>query len=143
MKRYYLSAIYQATNGMGIPAWMHRVQVHYPGTEYRGGEILNDPVSGAPLHPALLVMISGVDHTIYQNDPQLVPIPDVGVDGGVGAIAVETKLATKAAIIALGFSVDETEEIWQNFVGMRAVLNHYGRKNNPLFDANAFDLYQN
>lgn len=143
MKRYYLSAIYQATNGMGIPAWTHRVAAHYPGTEYKGGEFINDLTTGAPLHPALLVMISGVDHTIYQNDPQLVPIPDAGLSLGVGSLSVEEKLATKAAIIALGFDADETENLWQNTTGMRAVLNHYGRKNNPDFNANAFDLYQN
>lgn len=143
MKRYYLAAIYQSTNALGITAWVNRVQDHYPGTEAKGGNILQDTATGAPVHPAILVMISGTDHTIYQNDPQLVPIPDVGIDGGVGAIAVETKLATKAAIIALGFNSDETETVWQNSNGMRAVLNHYGRKNNPDFDTNDFDLYQN
>lgn len=144
MKRYYLIGIYQSVNPItGITGWVNRVDDHYPGTEYKGGSILSDAATGAPVHPALLVMISGTDHTTYQNDPRMVPIPDAGLSLGVGSLSVEEKLKTKAAIIALGFDADETENLWQNTTGMRAILNFYGRKNNPLFDADDFDLYQN
>lgn len=143
MKRYYLSKITASQEPQFGTVIRHRVQSGHPGVEYLGGEIESDPATGLPVHPALLVMISGVDHARFQGDDDLVPIPDVGIDMSVGAIALETKLATKAAIIALGFDAVQTEALWQNENGMRQVLNHYGRLNNADFDADHFDLYQN
>lgn len=141
MKRYYLLKIYQTTDGMGIPAYRHHAQVAYPNVECLGGNI--SMTNGVPDSPAILVMIAGVDHALFRGDPKMVPIPDAGLGLAVGSLSVETKLQTKAAIIALGFDADETENLWQNTTGMRAILNHYGRKHNPDFDSDKFDLYQN
>lgn len=141
MKRYYLVKIETVDDPLVGPVIRHRLQIAHPGTEYLGGQMLI--ANGRAVHPALLVMVSGTDHSVFQGDPKMVPIPDAGLGLGVGSLSVETKLQTKAAIIELGFSVDETETLWQNTTGMRAILNFYGRKNNPDFDADKFDLYQN
>lgn len=141
MKRYYLSKIFCDTEGTyGEPGfWMHRLQT-YPGIDYTGGEIKTDPVTGIPTEKALLCLVGGINHKQLQDDPELIPLPDVARDVKVSAIHTATKLKAKADIKALGFEDSEVEEVWGNADGLRDVLNHYGRKNNENFDANNFDL---
>ena len=99
-----------------------------------------DPQTGVPLHKALLVLVGGIDHRAYAADPMLIPLPAVDQDVKVSSIQAGTKVSAKARIKAFGFDDAETEAAWGNADGLRDVLNHYGRKNNPNFDADAFDL---
>lgn len=140
MKRYYLSKIFldttpPFTNGL----WRHRLQT-YPNVDYEGGEIAVDPQTGIPTQKALLVLVGGIDHKQFQDDPDLVPMPDVGADVKVSAIHTATKLDAKAAVVDLGFDQAAVDQVWGNADGLRDVLNHYGKLNNPYFDCNAFDI---
>ena len=147
MKRYYLSKIFKDVAGdFGPPnAWHHRVQVlgRIPNTtrvQYQGGEIKVDPATGIPTEKALLCLVAAIDHTQLQNDSQIVPLPAVAMDVKVSSIHTPTKLVVKDKIKALGHGDAETEAIWGNADGLRDVINAYGRKNNPDFDVNNFDL---
>jgi len=141
MKRYYLSKI--KGDGSFENPFRHRIQ-EYPGVEYLGGEIavhpLGHPDAGKPVTKALLVLVGGVNHIPYQADPELVPMPDASADMKVAAIHTSTKLACKAKAKSFGFGDVDTEVVWGNADGLRDVLNHYGRLNNPNFDCNNFDL---
>ena len=142
MKRYYLSKIFQDVNGdYGLAgAWMHRFQAISADVDYRGGEIAVDPQSGVPTQQALLILVGAVDHKPFQDDPDLVPLPDVAPDVKVSSIHAPRKLLAKAAIVALGFGAADTDALWGGADGLRDGLNHCGRLNNPEFDTNAFDL---
>jgi len=120
----------------------HRLQIAHPGVEYLGGEIAGDPVTGQPLHPALLVLVAGDDHTPYQGDPKLVPIPVAALDSQIIGIGTEAKLAARAAIVALGFDQAVVDTVWANSETLRDAINWHGRLNNPDFDVNAFSLSQ-
>lgn len=138
---FYLSKIEQHDEpGMGLVN-RHRLQVGYPGVEYLGGEIAVG-TDGDPLHPALLVLVAGDDHTPYQNDPKLVPLPVGALDSQIISIGTEAKLATRAAIVALGFSQAVVDAVWANSATLREAINWHGQRNNPDFDVNAFSLSQ-
>lgn len=141
MKRYYLSKIFQDTAGTYVipGAWMHALQ-KYPNREYVGGEIAVNPTTGVPTEKALLVLVGGKHHAALVNDPDLIPMPDVSPDIKVSSIHTPTKLKAKADIKKLGYTQAEVDDVWDNADGMRDVLNHYGKRNNPAFDANDFDL---
>lgn len=138
MKRYYLSKIYQS-NDPPLNPWVHKLQT-YADREYLGGEIKVDPVTGVPTEKALLVLVAGKHHAALVADPDLIAMPNVPHDMKVASIHTPTKLAAKASIRALGFAKEDVDAVWDNADGMREVLNHYGRKNNPQFDVNDFDL---
>lgn len=142
MKRYYLSKIKQVTvPGFGL-VWRHRAQEISETTslDYVGGEIAVHPQTGVPTQKALLILVGGIDHQRLRDDPELVPMPDVKIDNKVSSMHVPTKLKAKAAIKALGFADAEVENVWSNADGLRDVLDHYGRLNNPEFDCDKFDL---
>lgn len=142
MKRYYLSKIFQDTAGTyGLPgAWMHRLQT-YADRDYVGGEIKVDPQTGVPTEKALLVLVGGKHHAAIAADQDMVALPDVPLDMKVASIHTPTKLAVKNKIRAkLGLLGAEVDDVFDNADGFRDVINHYGRKNNPTFDANDFDL---
>lgn len=141
MKRYYLSPIKQYNDPQLGNYWGHHFQQAYPGVEYEAGEILVDPVTGLPTEKALLILVGAINHRDYVADPDLVDLPNVNHDMKVSAIHSGTKVAAKAkAKNAAGYSDAEINEIWNNADGMRDILNAYGRKNNPNFDVNNFDL---
>jgi len=138
-QRFYLSKIKQYTEP-GLTYWAHAFQVDHPGIEYKGGEIANDPVTGDPLYPHILIRVAAIDHTPFQGSDDLIPFPDVSPDVKVSSIHGPTKLAVKAKIMKHGVSKAEIDAVWDNADGMRDVLNYYGRLNNPDFDVNDFDL---
>lgn len=142
MKRYYLSRIKQVEEpGMGL-VWKHRLQ-ELPNVEYLGGEIAVDPTTGVPTQKALLCLVAGVKHKNLIADAELVPLPMVSHDIKVSSIHTPTKLAAKAAIKGLGFTDAEIESVFTNADGFRDVVEHFGRLNNPAFNADDFDLYEN
>lgn len=138
MKRWYLSKIFQSNDPPANP-WVHRLQ-QLPNVEYKGGEIAFDPQTGVPTQKALLVLVGAVDHKPFQTDPDIVPLPDFPPDGKVSGMHTPTKLGAKSKIVALGHSQAEVDAAWDNADGFRDVLQHYGRKNDPAFDVNDFDL---
>lgn len=142
MKRYYLSKIKQVQDPNVGPVWRHRLQ-EIAGVEYLGGEIKVDPATGKPTEKALLCLVAGTDHTKLKGDPELVPLPMVSHDIKVSSIHTKTKLDCKAAIKTLGFNDQEVEDAMNNSDGFRDLVEHFGRKNNPEFDADSFDLYEN
>lgn len=138
MKRYYLSKITSAFDpSVGAVVNRHRLQA-YPGVDYVGGEIDVNPQTGVPTQKALLVLVGGIDHAKFGNDPNLVPLPQVAIDMKVSSIHTATKLKAKSDVTKLGFT--DVETVWGNADGLRDVINHYGRLNNPNFDAANFDL---
>lgn len=139
---FYLSKISQTEiPGFGLVN-QHRLQTGYPGVEYLGGEIEVDPVTGQPLHPALLVLVADTDHTKFQGDPDLVPIPVGALDSQIINLGTEVKLAARASIVALGFSQAQVDEVWTNTATLRDAINWHGQLNNPSFDVNSFNLSQ-
>lgn len=140
MKRYYGAAIYQAPDAMGILAWRHHLQVAYPGVDYVGGQIKVDPATGQPTEKALLVLVGSIDHKKFQADPKLVPFPAVALDMKVSAMHTKTKLDCKAGLVGLGFTEAEVDAVFNGADGMRDVLEYFGKKNNPDFSADVFDL---
>lgn len=139
---FYLSKITQTeVPGIGL-ANQHRLQTGYPGVEYLGGEIAVHATTGQPLHPALLVLVADEDHAKFQGDPELVPIPVGTLDAQIISLGTETKLAARAAIVALGFSQAVVDEVWANSATLRQAINWHGRLNNGTFDANSFNLSQ-
>jgi len=142
MKRYYLSKIKQVQDPLVGPVWRHRLQ-EIPGVEYLGGEIKIDPATGKPTEKALLCLVAGVNHAKFKADPELVGLPLVAHDIKVASIHTKTKLDCKVAIKALGFSDQEVEDAMNNSDGFRDLVEHFGKKNNPDFDADNFDLYEN
>lgn len=142
MKRYYLSKIKAVEiPGMGT-AYRHRLQ-EIPDVEYLGGEIRTDPATGLPTELALLCLVAGVRHAKLKQDPELVALPLVGHDIKVSSIHTATKLKCKADIKALGFPDEEVKAAFDNADGFKDVATHFGRKNNPAFDPDDFDLYEN
>ena len=120
----------------------HRLQIAHPGVEYLGGEIAGEPGTDNPPPPALLVLVADDDHTPYQGDPKLVPIPVAALDSQIIGLGTEAKLATRAAIVGLGFSQATVDTVWANSQTLRDAINWHGRLNNPTFDVNAFSLSQ-
>lgn len=139
---FYLSKIETVEDPTIGTVVRHRLQIAHPGVEYLGGEIAGDPGTGQPLHPALLVLVAGDDHTPYQHDPKLVPIPVASLDSQIIGIGTEAKLATREAVVALGFSQADVDSVWANSETLRDAINWHGRLNNPTFDVNAFSLSQ-
>lgn len=140
MRRYTLSKIKTTAHPQFGSLNTHRLQ-EIPGIEYLGGEIKVDPNTGMPTEKALLCLVAGSQHSTLRNDPELLLLPIVGHDIKVSSIHTQTKLACKAAAIAMGFSAPETDAIWNNADGFRDIVEAYGRKNNPDFDADDFDLF--
>ena len=136
MKRYYLSEIY---NAGPLEGWRHRMQ-DYVNTPYRGGEIAVDPQTGIPTQKALLVLVEDRDHVRFRGKAGLIPLPDVALDIKVSAIDTKTKGDTVDKAKAIGFADAELAEVFDNAKSHRDVLNHFGRKNNPNFDADAFEV---
>lgn len=144
MRRFYLSKIREVFDPtLGTNVWRHRFQD--PGFEdldLQGGEIASDPQTGIPTQVATLVLVGGINHAPLAADDELAIFPDVPLDLKVSGIHVATKNLLKAKIKALGFTAEETESIWTNADGVRDAVTAYGRKNNPGFDADNFDLYE-
>lgn len=140
MKRYYLSAIYEHTDAMGIKAWRHHLQVAHPGVDYKGGQIAVDPATGKPTQKALLVLVGSIDHKKFKSDPKLVPFPSVAHDMKVSSIHTKTKLDCKAGLVGLGFDATEVDEVFNGADGVRDILDHFGRKNVVDFTVDDFDL---
>jgi hypothetical protein len=139
MKRYYLSKIKQVEMpGMGMVN-RHRLQ-EFPNVEYVGGEIAVDPATGMPTQKALLVLVASKEHAKFVDDPEMVALPQVALDTKVSAIHTPTKQKCKTELQALGFAKDEVDEVFDNADGLRDVVEHFGRKNNPTFRADDFDV---
>lgn len=147
MKRYYLSKILQVNEPPFGLVWKHRLQVLQEqgalNFEYLGGEIKTDPATGVPTEKALLCLVAGINHAKFKNDAELVGLPLVAHDIKVSSIHTATKLKCKADIKALGLSPQEVEDAFNNADGFRDVVEHFGRKNNPDFSSDNFDLYEN
>ncbi len=136
---FYLSKIEQTDDPAFGLVNRHRLQAAYPGVEYLGGEIAVG-ADGSPLHPALLVLVAGDDHTPYQGDPKLVPIPEGSLDAQIISLGTEAKLAARAAIVALGFDPSTVDTVWANSQTLRDAIEWHGKLNNPTFDTRAFSL---
>lgn len=140
MRKYYLSRIKQYTEpGLGS-YWGHALQ-QYPNADYVGGEIKID-ANGVPTEKALLVLVGSKDHVRFRNDPDLIEVP-AGRDSlsvQVGATDTPTKLKFRRDAKALGFGAADVEAISDNVNSWKQVVNAFGRKNNPDFDADKFDL---
>jgi hypothetical protein len=140
MKRYYLSKIKQVTDPiLGELAWKHRLQ-EYAGVDFTVATIQTNAATGTPVHPFVLALVGGIDHKQFKDDPELIAMPAVAHDTKVSAIHTATKLACKQRIRQLGHSQAEVDEVWNNADGLRDVLLHYGRLNDPAFDVNDFDI---
>lgn len=139
MKRYYLSKIKRVNEpGMGL-VWKHRLQ-EYDNIQYLGGEIATDPVTGIPTQKALFVLVASRHHGQFVSDQELAEMPLVNLDMKASAIGTDAKNKARNGAEALGFSKPETDEIWNGADDFRAVVNAYGRLNNPQFNADDFDL---
>lgn len=145
MKRYYLSKIKTVNMpGMGMVN-RHRLQELADelglNVEYVGGEIAVDPNTGAPTQKALLILIDTSNHVPFANDPQMADFPDASLDTKVSAIGVGARNRARAKITSgVGFSSQETDEAWNGADDLRAVIEHYGRLNNLMFDSRNFDV---
>lgn len=142
MKKYYLSKIKAVQHPDFGTVYRHRLQEISDTTpiDYEGGDIAVDPATGLPLNKFVLVLVGRVDHRLFRNDDELVPLPDVSRDMKISAIQTAEKVRVKRAIKKLGLTDAEIDEVWDNSDGLRDVLNIYGRKNNPDFDCDNFDL---
>lgn len=142
MRRWYLSKIEQVEEGP-LTFYRHRLQDSdaYPGLDFQPQNFEVDPTTGEPLHPAVLCMVSGIDHTGLSADPKLIPMPDWSLDGKVAGISAARKVLAKNRIAnELGYTSDQVNSVWDNADAYREVLNHYGQLNDASFDANNFDL---
>lgn len=140
MRKYYLSKIRQFSEpGLGT-YWGHALQA-YPNTDYVGGEIKVD-ANGLPTEKALLVLVGSKDHAKFRNDPDIVEVP-AGRDSlsvQVGATDTPTKLRFRRDAKALGLDAADVDAISDNVNSWKQVVNAFGKKNNPNFDADHFDL---
>lgn len=140
MKRYYLSKIKRVfIPAMGDFVYRHRVQ-EIPNVEYVGGDIASDPTTGLPLHPALLVLLAAKDHAQFVNDPEMAEMPMVPVDVRVNAISASAKSRAQTGAQTLGWTSQQVGAVWTAADDFRDIVNHYGRLNNPAFDADRFDV---
>lgn len=139
MKRYYLSKIKQVIDPSIGPVWKHRLQ-EIPNIDYVGGEIKTDPVTGIPTEKALLVLVGSIKHKTLKEDPELIALPAVAHDMKVSAVHGPTKIKCKDAMVAMGFTRAEIDNIWSGADGIRDVLEHFGKRNNPVFSCDDFDL---
>lgn len=150
MKKYYLSAIFKDVTGQygiagaydhALVRFMHPASPTYaPGISFAGGDIATDPQTGIPTQKALLVLVDAKDHTVFKVDTDMVPFPDVSLDVKVTAIHTTTKLTFAQSAKLLGLDADMVDSSLDNADGLRDTVNHFGRLNNPLFDANNFDV---
>ena len=106
-------------------------------TESRGR---SEQPDASQIRMLVLVLVGRIDHQAFQNDDELVPMPDVSKDIKISAIQTAQKVKVKNAIKKLGLTDGEINEVWDNSDGMRDVLNTYGKLNNPAFDCDNFDL---
>lgn len=149
MKRYVISKIVQENiPGMGAVN-RHRMQQltdsshadYIPGLEFLPG-VGEIPVGqdGQPTEKGILCLVRGVKHKLLKADPHVVSMPQVWLDDKIGNIHTATKLKCKAELKALGINEAEVENVFTNADGFRDVIRHFGRKGNPDFDENDFDL---
>lgn len=139
MKRYYLSKIKAVQiPGMGT-VYRHRAQ-EIPDIEYVGGEIAVDDVTGIPSQKALLILLASKNHGPFVNDPEMAEMPLVNLDIKASAISAVAKNKAKNGAKSIGFSAQETDDVWNGADDFRAVVNAYGRLNNPAFNADDFDI---
>ncbi len=139
MRKYYLSKIKQYTDGP-LTYYGHALQ-QYPNTDYVGGEIKLD-ANGIPTEKALLVLVGSKDHAKFRSDQDIVEVP-AGRDSlsvQVGATDTPTKLKFRRGVKALGFDATHVDAVTDNVQSWKQVVNEFGRKNNPDFDADKFDL---
>lgn len=140
MKRYYLSKIKRVFDPVfGDFVTRHRVQ-EYPGVQYEGGEIAVDPQTGLATQPALLVLIAAKDQSKFVADPELAEMPMVPVDVKVNAVSSAARGKAQNGAAAIGWTLQQATAVWNAADDFRDVVNHYGRLNNPAFDADKFDV---
>lgn len=141
MKSLYWSIIKQVRHPItGELIWKHRIQ-EIPGVDYVPRESVRvDPGTGAPLQKGMLVIVGSIDHLALKDDPELVPLPQASYDTKVSYIHTQTKLGCMDALIASGLPEADVADMFVGSNSMRDVVNNLGRRNNPDFDANDFDL---
>ncbi len=140
MKRYYLSKIKRVFDpAFGDFVTRHRIQ-EYPGVQYEGGEIAVDPQTGLATQPALLVLIAAKDQAQFVADPELAEMPMVPIDVKINAVSAAARSKAQAAAQSLGWNSQQVGAVWNGADDFRDVVNHYGRLNNPAFDADKFDV---
>lgn len=138
MKRYYLSKI-SLVNESGFQFYRHAAQA-YPDIVMEGGDIATDPVTGVPTQPAILVIVSDKDHTKFKNDPGMVPLPIMPAGAKVAATHVKAKTDFRNAAVGLGLTAADIDSVMANADGWADVLDHLGKKNNPVFSYLNFDV---
>lgn len=144
MKRYYLSKINLVDiPGFG-PSWEHRFQTicreQGLNLEFAGGQILGSGPTDTPVHPAILILVDTVDHRIFAADAEIADFPDGGLDAKISAIGVAARNRARDKAARVGFSAQQIDSVWNGADDLRAVIDHYGRLNNPTFDSRNFDV---
>lgn len=140
-RRLYLAKISIVPDPQFGEVVKHEFQIAHPNKEFSQGLIAND-AEGKPTQPAALVMVAGIDHSPYMSNPNIVPLPFDSINGSVGSVATELRLAAKAAIVDLGFDATQTNALWINSTPVRDVITYYGQLNDPAFNVDSFDLYE-
>jgi len=140
MKVYYLAKIQQYTEA-GMDYYATALQHDYPGVLFIGGDDLPvDPQTGVPTQKAALHLVGGIDHTQFVGNADLIQMPIADLSTKVAAMATSDLVKAKAGIVSLGYTTTEVNAVFSGADGFRDVLNHYGRLNDPAFDATNFDL---
>ena len=73
-------------------------------------------------------------------ETSLIALPAVAHDMKVSAVHGPTKIKCKDDMVAMGFSRAEIDTVWIGADGIRDVLEHFGKRNNPVFSCDDFDL---
>jgi hypothetical protein len=140
MKRYYLSKIKQINQpGIGM-VWVHRFQEATTNTNYVGGEIAVDLVTGIPTQKALLILVEHPNHSAFIKDAELADFPEVALDTKANAVGVGARNASKEKMRAIGLSAAEVDDLWLQADSVRDIVDRMGRLNNPAFDSRDFDV---
>ena len=95
-------------------------------------------VNGAPEVPWCLVIAGGQDHKLAESHQDITKIPDFSLDIRLSAMQTATKMSMFNALTDRGIDVSDIS----NAEAMRDLIRSLGRKIDPDFSENRFDVIE-
>ncbi len=128
-KRYYVCDII----GNGTEENPYRPAVADYGVSWVGSIPTNE--QGHPVFAWSLVLVASKEHASLRGDNRIDPLPDFPLDGRMNAINQAASAALSAALLKRSIAVS-----YGGTDGYRDVIRAIGRKLEPTFNENNFDV---
>lgn len=135
MKRWIISKI-ELVQDPDLGGYYRMAIQKYNDLKYGFGEIPVDPDTGIPTLGWGFALVSSNDMARFKNDKDIDVLPDFPLDAKVGAMHAATKASMRSALVKYGIPTS----ISDNADGFRDVIRGIGRKVNPNFVEDSFDV---